>query len=55
MGGLWHELFSRTTFVIGRSFFPIFAIALIAGMMLWGPWVSLGVTVVAVAAVLRLI
>ena len=28
---------------------------LMAGTMLWGPWVSLGVTVLAVAAVLRLI
>ncbi len=55
MGRLWHEFVSMTTLVIGRSFFPLCGIALIAGTMLWGPWVSLGVTVVAVAAVLRLI
>jgi hypothetical protein len=39
--------------VFGRSFFPLFAIAIIAGATLWGPWVSLGVTVIAIAAALR--
>jgi hypothetical protein len=39
--------------VFGRSFFPLFAIAIIAGATLWGPWVSLGVTVIAIAATLR--
>ena len=39
--------------VFGRSFFPLFAIVIIVGVALWGPWVSLGVTVVAIAAALR--
>jgi hypothetical protein len=46
---------SRTALVFGRSFFPLFAIVIILGAALWGPWVSLGVTVVAIAAALRLI
>jgi hypothetical protein len=46
---------SKARQVLGRSFFPLFAIAVIAGAMLWGPWVSLAVTVMAVAAALRLI
>jgi hypothetical protein len=50
---LRHSLLSRTGLFFGRSFFPLFAIALIAGGMLWGPWVSLGVTVVAIAIVFR--
>jgi uncharacterized membrane protein YdjX (TVP38/TMEM64 family) len=41
--------------VFGRSFFPLFAIAIIAGATLWGPWVSLAVTVLAVMAALRLL
>jgi hypothetical protein len=44
---------SRTGLVLGRSFFPLFAIAIIAGAALWGPWVSLGVTVIAIATALR--
>ena len=48
-----HTPLSPTVLVFGRSFFPLFAIAMIAGAALWGPWVSLGVTVVAIAAVLR--
>jgi hypothetical protein len=39
--------------VFGRSFFPLSAIAIIAGATIWGPWVSLGVTVIAIAAALR--
>lgn len=27
--------------VLGRSLFPIVALVLIAGTMLWGPWVTL--------------
>jgi hypothetical protein len=46
---------SNTKLLFGRSFFPLFAITVIAGTMLWGPWVSLAVTVLAVAAALRLI
>ena len=41
--------------IFSRSFFPLFAIAIIAGAALWGPWVSLGFTVIAIAAALRLI
>jgi hypothetical protein len=26
--------------IVGRSFFPLLALALILGMVLWGPWVS---------------
>jgi hypothetical protein len=46
---------SRIKLVLGRSFFPLFAIAIIVGAALWGPWVSLGVTVIAIAAALRLL
>jgi hypothetical protein len=55
MGRLAQGFFSKTRQVLGRSFFPLFAITVIAGAMLWGPWVSLAVTVMAVAAALRLI
>ena len=55
MGLLLHGFFSKTRQVLGRSFFPLFAIIVIAGAMLWGPWVSLAVTVIAIAAALRLI
>lgn len=27
---------------IGRSFFPICALVVIVGSMIWGPWISLG-------------
>ena len=47
--------FSKTRVALGRSFFPLLAMVVIAGTMLWGPWVSLGVTVLAIAAALRLI
>lgn len=50
-----HVFFSNTSLALGRSFFPLFAIAVIAGAMLWGPWVSLAVVVVAVSVALRLI
>ena len=55
MRRLSHGFFSKTGQVLGKSFFPLLAIIVIAGAMLWGPWVSLAVTVVAVAAALRLI
>jgi hypothetical protein len=55
MERLSHGLLSKTRLVLGRSFFPLFAIVVIAGTMLWGPWVSLVATVLAVAAALRLI
>jgi hypothetical protein len=46
---------AQTALVFGRSFWPFFAIAIITGAMLWGPWVSLAITAVAVAAALRLL
>jgi uncharacterized membrane protein YdjX (TVP38/TMEM64 family) len=55
MGRLSLGFFSKTRQVLGRSFFPLFAIIVIAGAMLWGPWVSLAVTVMAITAALRLI
>jgi hypothetical protein len=55
MRRLAHSFLSQTRLVLGRSFFPLFAIAIIAGATLWGPWVSLTVTVLAVMAALRLL
>lgn len=54
-GGVSHRFLSQTGLVFGRAFFPLFAIAIIVGTALWGPWVSLGVTVIAIAAALRLL
>jgi hypothetical protein len=54
-GGVSRGFLSRTGMVFGRAFFPLFAIAIIMGTALWGPWVSLGVTVIAIAAALRLL
>ena len=53
MGRRARAFLSQTALVFGRSFFPLFAIAIIVGAALWGPWVSLGVTIVAIAAALR--
>jgi hypothetical protein len=53
MPPLTHSFISKTRLALGRSFFPLFAIAIIAGAALWGPWVSLLVTALAVAAALR--
>jgi hypothetical protein len=55
MARLSHTFVSQTGLAFGRSFFPLFALVVIAGTALWGPWVSLGVTVMAIAAALRLI
>ena len=55
MERLARVLSSRTALIFGRSFFPLFAIGIILGAALWGPWVSLGVTVIAIAAALRMI
>lgn len=55
MKRLLHALLSQSQLVFGRSFFPLFAIVIIVGMALWGPWVSLVVTVLAIVAALRLI
>ena len=54
MMSLTRRSLSQSRIVLGRLFFPLFAITIIAGMMIWGPWVSLGVTVVAIATALRL-
>ena len=53
MARLSRTFLSRTGLAFGRLFFPLFAIVIIAGAALWGPWVSLGVTVLAIAAALR--
>jgi hypothetical protein len=53
MRRLSHTFLSQTGLVFGRSFCPLFAIAVIAGATLWGPWVSLAITVLAVTAALR--
>jgi len=50
-----HKFLSQTGLAFGRSFWPLFAIVVIAGAMLWGPWVSLAITVLAVTAALRLL
>jgi hypothetical protein len=55
MERLPHSFFAKTGQGLGRSFFPLLAIAIIVGAMLWGPWVSLAVTALAVFAALRLI
>jgi hypothetical protein len=54
MRRLTHAFLSQTGLLFGRSFWPLFAIAVIAGAMLWGPWVSLAITVLAVNVALRL-
>ena len=53
MGRLLRTYVSPIGLVFGRSFFPLFAIVIIVGVALWGPWVSLGVTVIAIATALR--
>jgi hypothetical protein len=50
-----HGFFRNSGMVFGRSFFPLVAVAVILGTALWGPWVSLGFTVIAIAVVLRLL
>lgn len=44
---------SKTGLVIGRSFAPLFAMVIILGAMLWGPWVSLAIVVVALLTAFR--
>jgi hypothetical protein len=46
---------SITGFACMRSFFPLFAVAIIVGVVFWGPWISLAVTAIAIAAALRLL
>jgi hypothetical protein len=55
LGRLPHAFLSQTRFAFARSFVPLFAIAVIAGVMLWGPWVSLAITAVAVTLAMRLL
>jgi hypothetical protein len=55
MRRLSHTILSKTRLIFGRSFFPLFALVVIVGAMLWGPWVSLAVTALAVTAALRLL
>jgi hypothetical protein len=31
----------RIGLIVGRSLFPISALAIIAGAVVWGPWISL--------------
>jgi hypothetical protein len=52
---LGRAFLSRASLVVGRSFFPLFAITIIAGVTIWGPWVSLTFTIIAIAAALRLL
>jgi hypothetical protein len=46
-GELPASFLSKIGRVMGRSFGPLFAMVIILGAMLWGPWVSLGIVVVA--------
>ena len=55
MRRLSHTFLSQTGLAFGRSFWPLFSLVVIAGAMLWGPWVSLAITVVAVTVALRYI
>lgn len=48
-----HTFLSEIGLVFGRSFCPLFAIGVIAGAALWGPWVSLAITVLTVTVAMR--
>jgi hypothetical protein len=48
-----NRLVSHTAAIFGRSFCPLFAITIIAGTMLWGPWATLAITVLTICAALR--
>jgi LytS/YehU family sensor histidine kinase len=52
MTNLYHRFLSQTGLVIGRSFCPLFAIAIIVGTVLWGPWVSMAIAVLALITAL---
>jgi len=47
------SLLSHAGLVFGRSFCPLSAIVIIVGAVLWGPWVSLAITVLALSAAMR--
>jgi len=46
---------SRTGLVIGRSFCPLFAMVIIGGAMLWGPWISLAIVLVGLLTAMRFV
>jgi hypothetical protein len=46
---------SKIGLVIGRSFGPLFALVIILGAMLWGPWVSLAIVVVGLLTAMRFV
>ena len=50
-----HAFLSKAGLVFGRCFFPFLAIVVIGGVVLWGPWVSLALTVCAATAAMRLL
>jgi hypothetical protein len=50
-----HTFVSNAGLMMGRSFCPLFAIAIIGGAMFWGPWVSLGITVLAFVTAMRFV
>ena len=52
MTNLYHRFLSQTGLVIGRSFCPLFAIAIIVGTVFWGPWVSMAIAVLALITAL---
>jgi len=54
-GELPASFLSKIGFIIGRSFGPLFAMAIILGAMLWGPWVSLAIVVVAVLTAFKFV
>jgi hypothetical protein len=49
----FHKFLVHTGHLVGRSFFPLLAIAIIVGTTLWGPWVSLAMTALALSAAMR--
>ena len=49
------NLLSKIGLVIGRSFGPLFAMVIILGAMLWGPWISLGIVVVALLTAFKFV
>jgi hypothetical protein len=48
-----HAFLSQIGLVFGRSFCPLFAIAVIAGAALWGPWVSLAIAALTFTVAMR--
>ena len=49
------SFFSKIGLVLGRSFGPFFAMVIILGAMLWGPWVSLAIVVVALLTAFKFV